>query len=226
MAADTKTILIVDDEADILEFLGYNLRKEGFVVYTVSNGRDALQKADEVKPQLIILDIMMPELDGIEVCRRLRATDAHKHTLIVFLTAKSEDFSQVDGFESGADDYITKPIRPRVFISRIHALLRRQNLSQPVNQIHFNELTIDKENFAVLKNGEDVGLARKEFELFYLLSTKPGRVFTREEIFSKVWGTDVVVGHRTIDVHIRKVREKIGDNCIKTLKGIGYKFEF
>lgn len=223
-------ILIVDDEPDILEFLTYNLEKEGYRVVRAGNGSEGLTVAIAEKPDLIILDIMMPETDGVELCRQLRATPGFENTLIAFLTAREEDYSQIAALDVGGDDYITKPIRPRVFISRIKALLRRQSRSEKGEedngQIKVGNLTIDSEQFLVFKGDKPIELAKKEFELLNLLVSKPGKVFSREEIFNKVWGTDVIVGNRTIDVHIRKVREKIGDKYIKTIKGIGYKFEF
>ncbi|MGK0365789.1 MAG: two-component system alkaline phosphatase synthesis response regulator PhoP [Saprospiraceae bacterium] len=223
-------ILIVDDEPDILEFLTYNLEKEGFDVVQASNGADGLDAAKTHNPDLIVLDIMMPEMDGVELCRQLRTTPGFENVLIAFLTAREEDYSQIAALDVGGDDYITKPIRPRVFISRIKALLRRRSRSEKEeetnNQIKVGNLIIDLEQFLVFKNDQSIELAKKEFELLNLLVSKPGKVFTREEIFNKVWGTDVIVGNRTIDVHIRKVREKIGDGYIKTIKGIGYKFEF
>lgn len=224
-------ILIADDEPDILEFVCYNLSKEGFEVSSATNGLEALRKAKEVKPHLILLDIMMPEMDGVEVCKELRAIPEFENTVIAFLTARSEDYSQIVGFEVGGDDYITKPIRPRVLISRINALLRRfnkKNTQVDKNVIQVADLYINKEQFIVQKQGaeEKITLAKKEFELLCLLASKPGKVFTREEIFNKIWGSNVIVGNRTIDVHIRKIREKVGEDYIKTIKGIGYKFEF
>ena len=224
-------ILIADDEPDILEFVTYNLIKEGYQVCTAKNGAEAIQVAKREKPQLILLDIMMPELDGVEVCRELRSIPEFKNTLIAFLTARSEDYSQIVGFDVGGDDYITKPIRPRVLLSRIGALLRRyqsSNLEDNSDKdvINIADLTIDKNKVMVFKGSEEIVLAKKEFELLYLLASKPGKVFTREDIFKIIWGNDVIVGNRTIDVHIRKIREKIGDEFIKTIKGIGYKFEF
>lgn len=226
-------ILIADDEPDILEFVCYNLIKEGYNVSTARNGLEALEQAKKIHPHLILLDIMMPEMDGVEVCRELRAMPEFKDTLIAFLTARSEDYSQIVGFEVGGDDYIAKPVRPRVLLSRIAALLRR--VSEPsapaettknTKIIEIGDLRIDREQYLVFKEGEEEAFifAKKEFELLFLLATKPNKVFTREEIFSQVWGSDVIVGNRTIDVHIRKIREKIGENYIKTIKGIGYKF--
>lgn len=229
MNYDNIKILVVDDEIDILEFVSYNLRKEGFLVYTAKNGAEALRVAKKELPELIILDIMMPELDGVELCRTLRENSLFQDTLIAFLTARNEDYSEITGFEVGGDDYITKPIRPRVLVSRIKALLRRRRGSKKANKteaITIGNLVIDKERFLILQDDNEITLAKKEFELLTLLTTKPGKVFTREEIFLKVWGQDVIVGNRTIDVHIRKLREKIGSEYIRTIKGIGYKFEF
>ncbi|MBC8047075.1 MAG: response regulator transcription factor [Fimbriimonadaceae bacterium] len=226
MAAEEVKVLIVDDEEDVLEFIEYNLIKEGYKVIKANNGKQALQKAMEEKPNLILLDIMMPEMDGIEVCRELRSMPEFDNTIISFLTARSEDFTQVQGFDVGADDYITKPVKPRLLTSRLKALLRRT--SPPggsQGKQTFGDLVIDKEKYLVFKNGTPISLAKKEFELLQLLSSKPGRVFTRHEIFNEIWGMDVIVGDRTIDVHIRKVREKIGEDYIKTVKGIGYKFD-
>lgn len=223
-------ILIVDDEPDILDVLKFNLEKENFDVFVASNGEDALEIATQVIPDLIVLDIMMPKIDGVEVCRTLRRKEEFNQTLIAFLTARDEDYSQIAALDVGGDDYINKPIRPRVFISRIKALLRRspraEGAEEEVNTLQVGDLTIDKERISVKRNDEEIELAKKEFELLHLLVSKPGKVFSREEIFHKVWGTDVIVGNRTIDVHIRKLREKIGDDYIKTIKGIGYKFEF
>ena len=222
-------ILVVDDEQDILEFLSYNLQKEGYNTTTADNGRSAIELAKQKTPDVIILDIMMPEMDGVETCRHLRQMPELDQTIITFLTARSEDYSQVAGLDAGADDYITKPIRPRVFLSRIQALLRRRRISgqeDPGQRYTVGDLTVDKEKVHVEKDGEVIHLAKKEFELLTLLTSKPGKVFSREEIFNKIWGTDVIVGNRTIDVHIRKLREKIGSEYIQTFKGIGYKFEF
>ena len=223
---DDSTILIVDDEEDILEFLEYNLKKEDFEVYTASSGRKAIEIAQKVNPDLIILDVMMPDLDGIETCKELRDLPNLKNTLIAFLTARNEDYSQIAGFDAGADDYINKPIKPRVLVSRIKALLRRNN---PLNQNQVFEtesgLKIDRNKYVIELNGNEITLPKKEFELLALLASKPGHGFTRDNILSSVWGAQVVVGDRTIDVHIRKLREKIGDRSIKTVKGVGYKFE-
>lgn len=219
-------ILLVDDEPDVLEFIGYNLSKEGFNVETANNGREALQKAKEIEPHLIILDVMMPELDGIETCDEIRKIPKLENSIIVFLTARGEDYSQIAGFDAGADDYVTKPVKPKVLISRIKALLRRyREDARTDGLVELNELTIDKEKYMVTKNGDPIALPKKEFELLLLLASKPDKVFSRDEIFSKVWGSDVVVGDRTIDVHVRKIREKIGLTNIKTIKGVGYKYE-
>lgn len=220
-------ILLVDDEQDILDFLSYNLKKEGYQVYTALNGRDAIQIAKKELPHLIVLDVMMPEMDGIETCREMREVASLKEVIIAFLSARNEDYSQIAGFEVGADDYITKPIKPRVFISRIKALLRRYTPDQQKNNTEdLGGIKIDKEKFCVYKDGVEITFPKKEFKLLSLLASKPGKVFTREFILEQVWGDEVVVGDRTIDVHIRKLREKLGDDYIKTIKGIGYKFEF
>ena len=229
---DTKyKILLVDDEVDILEFISYNLEKEGYKVYTAQNGLEAIKLAEKKTPDLIILDVMMPEMDGIAACEEIRKIPALQSCVIAFLTARGEDYSQIAGFEAGADDYITKPIRPKVLVSRVKALLKRTGggvTSEPSvessNTISIGNLVIDKERYLINTNGEEMILPRKEFELLSLLVSKPGKVFTREEIYYSVWGDNVVVGDRTIDVHIRKLREKIGNDHIKTLKGIGYKF--
>lgn len=219
-------ILLVDDEADILEFLSYNLKREGFQVFTATNGRDAIEIAKREIPHLIILDVMMPDMDGIETCRLIRENKKLREVLIAFLSARSEDYTQIAGFEVGADDYITKPIKPRVFISRVKALLRRLQTSESESRMEFGDVRIDKEKHAVFKGNKEIALPKKEFSLLTLLSSKPGKVFTREHILEQVWGDEVVVGDRTIDVHIRKLREKIGDEYFKTVKGVGYKFEF
>jgi two-component system alkaline phosphatase synthesis response regulator PhoP len=227
---DSAKILVVDDEPDILEFLQYNLEKEGYEVVTANDGEEGVEVARRENPDLIILDIMMPKMDGVEVCRVLRSLPQFAHTAIAFLTAREEDFSQIAALETGGDDYITKPIRPRVFLSRVKALLRRSDRQkaddEAGDQIAVGDFIIDREKVVVLRGEEVIELAKKEFELLTLLVSKPGKVFSREEIFNKVWGTDVIVGNRTIDVHIRKLREKIGNHYIKTIKGIGYKFEF
>ncbi|GCD78666.1 DNA-binding response regulator [Thermaurantimonas aggregans] len=220
-------ILVVDDEPDILEILSYNLKREGYIVITASNGEEAIKLAKAEKPDLIVLDVMMPGMDGMETCDKIRNIPELSNVIIAFLTARSEDYSQIAGFEAGADDYITKPIKPKVFVSRIKALLRR--IKRDENQeksLVFGDLKIDIEKYEVLKNNKKVVLPRKEFELLSLLASKPNKVFTREEILDMVWGRDVVVGGRTIDVHVRKLREKLGDEIISTIKGVGYKFEY
>jgi len=220
------TILLVDDEPDILEFLGYNLEKEGYHVLKAKNGHKALKLAAEKKPQLVILDVMMPGMDGMETCTAMRKMPELAGTVIAFLTARGEDYSQIAGFEAGADDYIAKPIKPKVFVSRIQALLRRYQPVPAVGSITvLREFTIDRDRYVVVKNGVEHTLARKEFELLQFLVSHPDRVVTREEIFAGVWGEDVVVGDRTIDVHIRRIREKLGIASIKTIKGVGYKFD-
>ncbi len=219
-------ILLVDDEADVLEFLGYNLKKEGYQVFTASNGRDAIAKAQEVAPHLILLDVMMPQMDGMETCAALRREEQTRNTLIMFLTARSEDYSQIAGFEAGADDYVAKPVKPKVLISRIKALLRRSGgVEEASSTLRHNDLIIDRERYLVIQSGKEIFLPRKEFELLALLVSKPEKVFTREEIFEKIWGNEVIVGDRTIDVHVRKIREKIGLDNIRTIKGVGYKYE-
>jgi len=221
------TILVVDDELDILEFVGYNLRKEGYTVLTANNGLTAIEIAQENTPDLVILDVMMPDMDGVETCERMRAIPKLTNTIITFLTARSEDYSQIAGLEAGADDYITKPIRPKVLLSRVKALLRRRVVSDDFsNKLELGDIIIDKEKHTVLYKNLKVELAKKEFKLLELLASKPGKVFTRQEILENVWGLEVVVGDRTIDVHIRKLREKINDQYIKTVKGVGYKFEY
>lgn len=220
-------ILLVDDEPDILEFVGYNLNKEGYEVHTASNGKEGLRKALEVKPHLILLDVMMPEMDGMETCEQIRSHSELSNTLIAFLTARSEDYSQIAGFDAGADDYITKPIKVKILVSRIKAILKRieNNPSPSLSRRPGQSLIIDKERYLVIKDGREMIMPRKEFNLLTLLYSKPQKVFSREEIFTSVWGNDVVVGDRTIDVHIRKLREKIGDDHIVTVKGVGYKYE-
>ncbi len=220
-------ILLVDDEPDIVEFLGYNLKKEGYEILTANNGKDAVEIAKKELPHLIVLDVMMPDMDGIETCREIREQKGLQEVLIAFLTARNEDYTQIAGFEVGADDYITKPIKPRVFISRIKALLRRLQAASIIDSnMSYGDLRIDKEKHSVYKGDIELSLPKKEFKLFSLLCSKPGKVFTREFILDQVWGGDVVVGDRTIDVHIRKLREKLGDEYFKTVKGVGYKFEF
>lgn len=228
MSNDIK-VLIVDDEEDILEFVSYNLSKEGYQIEIANDGLSAIQKAEQFAPDLIILDIMMPGMDGIEVCTLLRENKDFKNTLIVFLTARSESFTQVSALESGGDDFITKPVKPNVLKSRVKAIIRRHYRFQNKNQqeiLKFGDLEIDREEFQVSVKGKEVSLAKKEFDLLTLLVSKPGKVFKREEILRQVWGREVIVGDRTIDVHIRKVREKIGSDYIKTYKGVGYKFKF
>ncbi|NER10299.1 two-component system, OmpR family, alkaline phosphatase synthesis response regulator PhoP [Muriicola jejuensis] len=219
-------ILLVDDEPDILEILKYNLSSEGYQVSTAKNGVEGVAKAKKKRPHLIILDVMMPEMDGIEACEKIRNTEGLEDTLITFLTARGEDYSQVAGFDAGADDYITKPVKPKVLMSKVKALLRRlkdQEDSTPeIKKV--GNIVINREEYKVVNNGEEIVLPRKEFELLSLLTSKPDKVFKREVILDKVWGQEVVVGGRTIDVHIRKLREKIGDHHFKTVKGVGYKF--
>ena len=218
-------ILLVDDEPDILEIVGYNLKNEGYLVYTASNGVDALKSAKKITPNLILLDIMMPQMDGIEACEKIRAIKSLENTLIAFLTARNEDYSQVAGFEAGADDYITKPIKPKVLVSKVKSLLRRLKAeNQADSTVIVGDITINRDEYVVFKGDKKIFLPRKEFELFSLLTSKPGKVFKRETILDRVWGNEVVVGGRTIDVHIRKLREKIGDDYFKTVKGVGYKF--
>ena len=219
-------VLIVDDEQDILDLLRYHLEREGLVVSTVNNGKAAVQVAKSERPDLVVLDIMMPGMDGVEVCQELRRTPGMEHTLIAFLTARTEDYSQIAGFEAGADDYITKPVRPKVFVTKIKALLKRsRQASSPGRVLEANGIRIDLDRINVNNGKEDLQLPKKEFELLALLMSKPGKVFRRDEIYSHIWGDDLFVGDRTIDVHIRKLREKIGDDRIGTVKGIGYRFE-
>lgn len=217
-------ILLVDDEQDILDLIKYNLEKEGYEVTACTTGREAISVADAILPDLILLDVMMPEMDGMETCVELRENPKFRNTVIAFLTARGEDYSQIAGFDAGADDYITKPIKPRVLVSRVKALLRRgAGDGSPVYPD--KGVVIDKEKYVAIKDGEEMTLPKKEFELLALLVSQPGRVFTREYILNTVWGNDVIVGDRTIDVHVRKLREKLGDNHFKTVKGVGYKFE-
>lgn len=217
-------ILLVDDEQDIIDLIKYNLEKADFEVHTANNGKEAIRIAKKTQPDLILLDVMMPEMDGMETCIQIREQAELKHTLIAFLTARGEDYSQIAGFDAGADDYITKPIKPRVLVSRVNALLRRKEAAAGAKKKGGKGISIDKDRYVVLKNGEELTLPKKEFELLSLLMSQPGRVFTRESILSNVWGNDVIVGDRTIDVHIRKLREKLGDHYFKTVKGVGYKF--
>ena len=227
MSAKQK-ILVVDDEQDILELISYNLNKEGYQVYTASNGKLAIDKAKEVSPDLIILDVMMPVMDGIEACRIMRSLPEFKHTFMVFLTARSEEYSEIAGFHVGADDYIAKPIKPRALMSRINAILRRnsqESVDEPSDKLDIADLIIDRDSFLVYRGDEKIVLAKKEFELLYLLASKPNKVYTREQILKAIWEDSVVVTNRTIDVHIRKLREKIGDNYVSTVKGVGYKFD-
>lgn len=219
-------ILLVDDEPDILEFLSYNLKKEGYQVYTALTGEEGITLAKKEMPNLVLLDVMMPGIDGMEVCRELRSAQGMDGVVIAFLTARSEDYSHIAGFEAGADDYINKPIKPRVLLSRIKALLRRSSNGNESTAVDVGKLRIDRESYLVFKEGQEISLPRKEFELLSLLASKPGKVFARDEILNKVWGDEVVVGDRTIDVHVRKLREKLGEEFIRTIKGVGYKFEF
>ena len=219
-------ILLVDDEPDILEIVGYNLKNEGYQIFTASNGIEAIQKAKKIQPHLILLDVMMPEMDGIEACETIRNIDKLKNVLIAFFTARGEDYSQLAGFDAGADDYITKPVKPKVLVSKVKSLLRRLNDEsyQPVNLTTVGDIVINRDEYFIQKGSKKIILPRKEFELMALLTSKPGTVFKRDQILEKVWGHDVVVGGRTIDVHIRKLRKKIGDEYFKTVKGVGYKF--
>ncbi|MBL57437.1 MAG: DNA-binding response regulator [Flavobacteriales bacterium] len=218
-------VLLVDDEQDIIEFVKYNLEREGYWIETANNGKEALEVAVKFQPALILLDVMMPEMDGIEVCHRLRENKEIDNTIIAMLTARNEDYTQVAGLQAGADDFIKKPIKPRLLVTKVESLLRRRgaqnNHSENDNK---SAIVIDRERFLVLKKGEKISLPKKEFELLLLLSSVPERVFTRDEIYGKIWGSQLIVGDRTIDVHIRKLREKLGDECIQTVKGVGYKF--
>ncbi len=219
-------ILLVDDEQDILEIVGYNLSQEGYKIVTANNGKEAIVVAKRENPHLIIMDVMMPEMDGMEACENIRKIPELKNTIITFLTARSEDYSQVAGFDAGADDYISKPIKPKLLVSKVKALLRRlKEETSSSENLNVGGIVINREEYKIVKDGAEIILPRKEFELFYLLASKPGKVFKREEILDKVWGNEVIVGGRTIDVHIRKLREKIGDDLFKTIKGVGYKFE-
>jgi two-component system alkaline phosphatase synthesis response regulator PhoP len=224
--AQIQKVLLVDDEADIVELLRYNLEREGYSVTTALNGKDAIKAAKSGRPDLIVLDIMMPGMDGIEVCMQLRQLPEFKNTVITFLTARGEDYSHIAGFEAGADDYITKPIRPKVFVSKIKALLKRSGADRPEGRVlESNGVRVDLEKVMVYLGDQEMQLPKKEFELLVLLIGKPGKVFKRDEIYSQIWGNELFVGDRTIDVHIRKLREKIGDDRIKTIKGIGYKYD-
>lgn len=219
-------ILIVDDEPDILELIEYNLKKEGYQVFLARNGQEAVAEAKRSLPDLIVLDIMMPKMDGIEACRIMRTMPEFKNTFMVFLTARSEEYSEIAGFNVGADDYIAKPIKPRALVSRINAILRRNAPAEDPadNKLEIGDLVIDREAYLVFQRGNKVVLAKKEFELLYLLASKPGKVYTREVILKNIWEDSVVVTNRTIDVHVRKLREKLGDDCVATVKGVGYKF--
>lgn len=222
-------ILLVDDEPDILEIVGYNLTQAGYQISTASNGKEAVKQAIKVKPHLIIMDVMMPEMDGMEACEQIREIPDLKDVIITFLTARNEDYSQVAGFEVGADDYIAKPIKPKLLVSKVKGLLRRlkeEDDAVDSTSLQVGNLQINREEYKVIKDDQTIVLPRKEFELLYLLASKPGKVFTRTEILDKVWGNEVIVGGRTIDVHIRKLREKIDDDIFKTIKGVGYKIEF
>jgi two-component system alkaline phosphatase synthesis response regulator PhoP len=221
-----KTIVLVDDEPDILEFVSYNLEKEGYNVITFSNGETFLEKAPHLEVDLVVLDIMMPGLDGIEVCARLRMMEQHTQTVVAFLTARGEDETQIQALDSGGDDFIQKPVKPKVFVARVKSLLKRSGKKDSKQVLEFDDLIIDRSAMIVIRGKKRINLVKKEFQLLYLLATKPGKVFSRQEILAQVWGTDVIVGDRTIDVHVRKLREKIGQDYIRTVKGVGYKFEF
>jgi two-component system alkaline phosphatase synthesis response regulator PhoP len=224
--AKKPTVLLVDDDPDIREFVTFNLEKEGYAVVTAKDGAEGVEAAKKHRPDLILLDVMMPGMDGIEACEAIRSNPDIATTLIAFLSARGEDYSQVAGFDAGADDYITKPIRPKVLVSRVKALLRRNGKdAEPVGSLERGDLSINLEKYQVYLKGNLIEMPRKEFELLHLLASKPGKVFSRDSIMDRVWGSEVIVGGRTIDVHIRKIREKIGDNTIKTIKGVGYKFE-
>lgn len=220
-------ILIVDDEDDIIEILQYNLNKAGYIVFTANDGREAIKKAKKVLPDIILLDVMMPHIDGIQACEDIRQIPELQNCIIAFLTARGEDYSEIAGLQAGADDYITKPIRPKVLIARLHTLLKRKQITkqtQSSKKIVFDEIVIDEEKHLVYFKNKEINLPNKEFKLLMLLASKPDRVFTRDEIYTSVWGTDIVVGDRTIDVHIRKLREKLDEEYIDTIKGIGYTF--
>jgi two-component system alkaline phosphatase synthesis response regulator PhoP len=220
-------ILVVDDEADIVEFILYNLEKEGYTVQSAHNGLEAVEKASSFRPDLIVLDVMMPQLDGIEACRKIRENPELSNTFIMFLTARDEEYSEIAGFDAGGDDYVFKPIKPRALLSRVNAIMKRKNAQQEsdvAEVLNHGDLEVNPNEYLVKLGDKSMTLPRKEFDLLYLLASKPGKVFTREKILRKVWGTDVFVVDRTIDVHIRKIREKIGDTKIETIKGVGYKF--
>ena len=219
--------MLVDDEPDILEIVGYNLSQENYQIFTAVNGKDAVAKAKKIVPHLIIMDVMMPEMDGMEACEQIRSIPELNAVIITFLTARNEDYSQVAGFDAGADDYISKPIKPKLLVSKVKALLRRlkEGEAPETETLNVAGIEINREEYKIVRQGVELNLPRKEFELLYLLASKPGKVFKREEILDKVWGNDVIVGGRTIDVHIRKLREKIGDDLFKTIKGVGYKIE-
>lgn len=224
MYTDLK-ILIADDDPDILEFISYNLKYEGYQVFTANNGQEALKIASSKHPDLIILDVMMPIMDGIETCQKIRKNEQLKNVLVVFLTARGDDYSQIAGLEAGADDYIIKPVKVSLLLTKVKSLLRRKKSSDPLPKTEIGELIIDRERYSITFNGKEILLPKKEFELLSYLASKPGKVFTREEILTNVWGNDIIVGDRTIDVHIRKLREKLGTHQIKTIKGVGYKYE-
>ena len=226
MTKSKAKIVLVDDEPDLLEIVGVNLSQEGYRIVTAANGKEAITKAKAELPNLIIMDVMMPEMDGIEACEAIRKIPELENVIITFLTARNEDYTQVAGFDAGADDYISKPIKPKLLVSKVNALLRRFNEQQKsTGTLSVGGIEINREEYKIIKNGVEISLPRKEFELFYLLASKPGKVFKREEILDTIWGNDVIVGGRTIDVHIRKLREKIGDDFFKTIKGVGYKIE-
>jgi two-component system alkaline phosphatase synthesis response regulator PhoP len=225
MEMNGRKVLIADDEPDILEILKYNLSNEGYEVVTARDGDEALERARRTQPDLVVLDVMMPKKTGVEVCEILRSQPAFKDTLIIFLTALNDEGTQIRGLETGADDYVSKPVSPKVFLSRVNALFRRVNKADN-RKIELNGIVIDPERFIVAVEGKEITLAKKEFELLYLLAQRPGRVFLRNEILNQVWGNEVIVGDRTVDVHIRKIRQKLGIDCIRTVKGVGYKFEY